>query len=143
MIFCDNINNLTLNNIYYRKVIYTSNHIQLVLMNIPPNDYIHLETHDYIDQFIRIESGNGIAIVNDKEYELKNDIAIIIPAGTKHEIKNTSKDKNLLLYTIYTPPNHKKNKINKNNPDFNVKNNNNDYYNKYKKYKQKYIDLKK
>ena len=145
-IFYDNIENSTLKNNFYRKVIYTSNHMQIVLMNIPPNDFIHLETHDYIDQFIRIEDGDGIAFVDGKEYKLYNNISIVIPAGSEHKIINTSNSKCLLLYTIYTPPNHKKNKINKTNPDLlkkDDKKNDDNYYNKYLKYKNKYLNEKK
>lgn len=116
-IFCENINKQTLQNNNYRKVIYTGKHMQLVYMNIKPQDNIHLETHEEHDQFIRIEQGTGIAILNNKKYELSDDFAIIIPAGTQHEIINTSKTQELKLYTIYSPPEHPKNTINFENPD--------------------------
>jgi len=109
-------------------------------MNIPPNDFIHLETHDYIDQFIYIEKGNGLALINNKEYLLSDNISIVIPAKTQHKIINTSNTENLLLYTIYAPPNHKINIKNNTNPDIE---NITDVKNKYLKYKNKYIELKK
>ena len=146
--FYNNINKLSIDNSLYRQVIYTSSYLQIVLMNIPPNDFIHLETHDYVDQYIHINSGNGLAIINNNNYELYENIDIVIPAKTPHKIINNSNTDNLILYTIYSPPNHKYNKKNITNPDikkninpdnFNI----NDIYHKYLKYKNKYNNLKK
>ena len=90
-------------------------------MNIKPLDNIHLETHEEHDQFIRIEKGKGIAILDDKKYNLTDDFAVIIPSGTQHEIINTSETQDLKLYTIYSPPEHPENKVNLENPEHIIK----------------------
>lgn len=158
--FIENIEKNTLNNINYRNVVHTGKYLQFVYMNIKPNDDIHMEVHDDIDQFIRIEKGNGIAIINDKIYNISDGMGLIIDAGVKHQIINNSND-DLKLYTIYSNPEHKENTIQLKNPD---KNNNlnqkkNDSENsininnfnlinmkhkiKYLKYKKKYLNYKK
>jgi len=76
-----------------------------------------LEIHKNTDQFIRVESGTGIAIISNKKYKLKDGIGIIIPSNTYHEIKNTSKTTELKLYSIYAPPEHKHKLKQKDNPD--------------------------
>ena len=114
--FVNNIEKLTLENSNYRKVIYTGNYSQLVLMCLKPGENIHKEVHPTVDQFFRIEQGNGIAIINNKKYKLYDGIGLIIPAGYKHQIINTSKTKELKLYTIYTPPEHKDKLIQKDKP---------------------------
>jgi mannose-6-phosphate isomerase-like protein (cupin superfamily) len=86
-------------------------------MSIKPNDIIHKEIHKNHDQFIRVEKGKGIAIIENKKYKLYDGIGIIISAGKKHEIKNTSKTEDLKLYTIYAPPEHPPKTIQKNNPN--------------------------
>jgi len=101
-----NIEKTTLSNNNYRNVLYTSKNQQIVVMSIKPNDNIHKEIHKDHDQFIRIEKGVGKAIINDVEYQLSDGIALIIPAGTTHEIINTSNTEDLKLYTIYSPPEH-------------------------------------
>ena len=116
-IFCENINDNTISNENYRKVVHTSKYMQFVYMSIKPQDNIHQEIHEKTDQFIRVEQGEGIAIINGKEYKLYDDIGIIIPAGCNHEIINTSNNKELKLYSIYTPPEHPVDKIDINNPD--------------------------
>ena len=116
-IFYKNVEKETLENNNYRNVVYTSKYQQFVYMCLPPLDNIHMEIHKKTDQFIRIEQGTGKAILNNKEYKLKDGIGLIIPAGCSHEIINTSKTKPLKLYTIYSPPNHKPKTINRNNPD--------------------------
>ena len=133
-VFCENIEDETIKNKDYRRVVYTGK-LQFVYMSINPLDNIHLETHKEHDQFIRIEKGKGIAIINDKEYDLYDGIGIIIPAGAQHKITNTSNTEYLKLYTIYSPPEHKDNKIDTTNPD--------KFKNKYLKYKQKYLKQKK
>ncbi len=95
----------TQENTHFRHVIYTSTHMQLVLMHLNPGEEIGVETHD-VDQFFRCESGQGVAIVSDKEHALTDGAAIIIPGGLVHNIKNTG-DTALKLYTIYAPPHHK------------------------------------
>lgn len=97
----------TLQNESFREVLFTAQHCQLVVMSLQPKEDIGVEIHDIVDQFIRIEEGEGKAILNGKEHRLMNGSAIIIPAGTKHNIINTSSDKKLKLYTLYSPPHHK------------------------------------
>ena len=130
--FYANLEEITLCNDSYRKVLYTGKNQQFVLMSIKPLDDIHLETHPETDQFIRIEKGKGVAIIDKKIYDLHDGIGLIIPAGAKHQIKNTSENEHLKLYTIYSPPEHKDKLEQINNPDkF-----------KYLKYKTKYLELK-
>ena len=133
-IFYEDIETKTQENTAYRKVVYTGKQ-QFVYMSIKPLDDIHKEVHNEHDQFIRIEDGEGTAIINDKTYKLYDGIGLIIPAGATHQIINTSKDKDLKLYTIYSPPEHKSNTLQINNPD-------KEYKNKYLKYKNKYLRLK-
>jgi mannose-6-phosphate isomerase-like protein (cupin superfamily) len=106
--FVDNIEELTLENTYYRNVAYTTpdEKMQLVFMSLKPNEEIGEEIHATINQFFRIEKGNGKVVYNDgKEKVIKDNDAIIIPAGMKHNIINTGSE-DLKLYTIYTPANH-------------------------------------
>lgn len=105
--FFSNIEKDTIKNTNYRKVLYTSENIQLVLMSLKPKEQIGMETHDNIDQFFRFEEGNGICIVNDTEYKVSDGDSVIVPSGSKHNIINTSDKDYLKLYTIYTPPHHK------------------------------------
>jgi len=102
--FVDNIEKLTLENTDYRRVLYTAKNSQLVLMNIQPGDEIGEEVH-HLDQFIRLEQGNGKAILDDIEHDIKDDFAIVIPAGTKHNVINTG-DNEMKLYSVYSPPEH-------------------------------------
>lgn len=90
----------------YRRVIYTGHYTQLVLMNLEPGVEIGNEIHG-LDQFIRIESGSVRAILNNGESErdLDEGWAIIVPAGTYHNIINTG-DVAAKLYTLYSPPAH-------------------------------------
>lgn len=85
---------------------YTAKNSQLVVMSLLPKEEIGEEVHQ-LDQFIRVEAGQGKAVLNEKEYELSNGFAVVIPAGTKHNIINTSETEEMKLYTIYSPPNHK------------------------------------
>jgi mannose-6-phosphate isomerase-like protein (cupin superfamily) len=91
----------------FRKVLYTGGHSQLVLMSLKPKEEIGAEIHYDNDQFFRIESGHGKCIIDRHEYELKDGDAIVIPAGAKHNIINTSKVVALKMYTIYSPAHHK------------------------------------
>jgi mannose-6-phosphate isomerase-like protein (cupin superfamily) len=95
----------TLDNENFRSVLYTAKHSQLVVMTIQPGDDIGLETHAGHDQFIRVEAGSAKAMLNGEEHELIDGSAVVIPAGTEHNIINTGSDK-LKLYTLYTPPEH-------------------------------------
>jgi len=100
-----NIEEATLENADYRRVLYTTNNSQLVLMNIQPGDEIGMEVHE-LDQFIRIEQGSALVILDGVEHEMKDDWAVVIPAGTEHNVVNTG-DNELKVYSIYTPPEHK------------------------------------
>ena len=101
----ENIEELTLQNDNFRKVIYTAPHLQLVLMSLKVGEDIGLETHTDNDQFFRIESGEGKCKIDNNEYPIKDGDAIIVPAGAKHNIINTGNTP-LKLYTIYGPPHH-------------------------------------
>ncbi|MDP3994192.1 MAG: cupin domain-containing protein [Candidatus Doudnabacteria bacterium] len=104
--YIDNIEKITLENENFRKVLYTAKHSQLVVMSLKPGEEIGEEIHD-LDQFLRIESGNGRAVLDGKETPISDGTAIIVPAGTRHNIINTSSSDRLKLYTIYSPPNHR------------------------------------
>jgi mannose-6-phosphate isomerase-like protein (cupin superfamily) len=111
--FIANIEEKTLKNEYFREVLYTGQHCQLVVMSLNPNEEIGMEVHEIVDQFLRIESGEGKAILNGEEYVISDGFAIIVPAGTKHNIINTSGVNKLKLYTVYSPAHHKDKTIHK------------------------------
>jgi mannose-6-phosphate isomerase-like protein (cupin superfamily) len=111
--FYGNINHVTLDNNTYRTVLSTTPTMQLVAMSLLPKQEIGTEIHPYTTQFIRIEQGEGIAVIEDKPYLLHDDWSIIIPPGTKHNIINTSLTNPLKLYTIYSPPQHPENHVDK------------------------------
>ncbi len=104
--FTGNIEELSIENENFRKVLYTGKSSQLVLMSLKPNEDIGEEIHD-LDQFIRCEAGEGKAILDGVEHEVRDGFAIVVPAGAKHNIINTSDSKPMKLYTIYSPANHK------------------------------------
>lgn len=90
----------------YRRVLFTGRHTQLVLMTIQPGDEIGREVHDGHDQFIRIEAGVGVAVLDGEEHTITEGMAVVIPAGTEHNVLNTSAVTPLRLYTLYSPPEH-------------------------------------
>ena len=104
--FHTNIEADTLSNTNFRKVLFTGAHCQLVLMNLLPNEEIGMEVHPNVDQFFRFESGEGKAVLNGEEILFTANDVVIIPAGTNHNIINTSTTEPLKLYTIYSPANH-------------------------------------
>ncbi|OGZ70262.1 MAG: cupin [Candidatus Staskawiczbacteria bacterium RIFCSPLOWO2_01_FULL_33_9] len=104
--YISNIEKLSLENENFRKVLYTAKNSQLVLMSLKPGEEIGEEVHQ-LDQFIRCEAGVGKAILNGVEHEISDGFAVVVPAGASHNIINTSTDKPLKLYTLYSPPNHK------------------------------------
>lgn len=104
--FCSNIEKDTSDNDNFRKVLYTAKHSQLVLMSLKPLEEIGLEVHTDNDQFFRFEKGQGKVIIDGNEYVVKNGSAVIVPAGSQHNVINTSKTKELKLYTIYSPAHH-------------------------------------
>ncbi len=103
----DNIEKLTIENENFRKVLYTSAHMQLVLMSLKPLEDIGLEIHEENDQFFRFEKGNGKVIVGETEYTVEDGDTVIVPAGTQHNVINISEAEDLKMYTIYTPAHHK------------------------------------
>lgn len=105
--YFDNIEKLTIENNNFRKVLYTSANMQLVLMSLKPLEDIGLEVHNENDQFFRFENGNGKVIVGETEYIVGDGDTVIVPAGTQHNVINTSDEIDLKLYTIYTPAHHK------------------------------------
>ena len=105
--FKTNIEKDTLANKNFRKVLYTSAHSQLVLMSLKPKEEIGLETHPENDQFFRFEAGRGRVEIDGNKYIVKDGDAVVIPAGAKHNVINTSATDELKLYTIYSPPHHK------------------------------------
>ncbi|MEM2144767.1 MAG: cupin domain-containing protein [Candidatus Jordarchaeaceae archaeon] len=96
----------TRKNTDFRRVLYTGKHSQLVLMSLKPGEEIGEETHDTVDQFFRFEEGEGKVIIDGVEHHVKDGTAVIVPAGAKHNVINTSKKAKLKLYTIYSPPEH-------------------------------------
>ncbi|MBI2474849.1 cupin domain-containing protein [Candidatus Uhrbacteria bacterium] len=105
--FTTNIENATLENNSFRKVLYTSKHSQLVLMSLKPNEEIGMEVHPENDQFFRFEKGQGKCVIDGNEYELKDGVVVIVPTGSQHNIINTSSTEDLKFYTIYSPAHHK------------------------------------
>ncbi len=101
-----NIEKASLGNQYFRQVLFTGPHSQLVVMSLAPGEDIGMETHPDVDQFIRVEAGSGKAILNGEQHDLEEGSAVVIPAGTEHDIVNGSRTEPMKLYTIYSPPNH-------------------------------------
>ncbi|OGF22419.1 cupin [Candidatus Falkowbacteria bacterium RBG_13_39_14] len=103
--FVANLDQTTKENIYFRKVLYTARHSQLVVMSLKPGEDIGEEVHE-LDQFIKIEQGKGKAVLDGKEHEIEDGAGVVIPAGTRHNIINNS-EVEMKLYTVYSPPEHK------------------------------------
>lgn len=103
--FVDNIEKLTTENTDFRRVLYTGHYLQLVLMSLEPGQEIGSEVHADHDQFFRIESGKGAVVIDGERSEVKDDDAIIVPAGARHNVINTGSEP-LRLYTLYGPPEH-------------------------------------
>jgi mannose-6-phosphate isomerase-like protein (cupin superfamily) len=118
MAFVGNIETLTVENENFRKVLYTtpSKRQQLVVMSLDPQQDIGMEVHDHVDQFIKIEQGHGKAILDGQTYAIKGGYSVLIPAGTQHNIINTSKTKSMKLYTLYSPANHPPGRLQKTKP---------------------------
>src|SRR3989344_849467 len=105
--FVVNLESLTGQNSNFRQVIYTAKHSQLVLMCLKPSEEIGMETHPDNDQFLRIESGEGKAIIDGNEQVFSSGFCVVVPAGSQHNIINTSTTNELKLYTVYSPAHHK------------------------------------
>ena len=106
--YTDDIEKATKENTSFRKVVFTSHHLQIVLMSLAPGEEIGNEIHG-VDQFFRFDAGEGMLVLNNgtENRPIKDGFAAVVPAGTWHNIVNTSESEALKLYTIYTPPHHK------------------------------------
>jgi mannose-6-phosphate isomerase-like protein (cupin superfamily) len=101
----DDIERQTTANGDFRRVLYTGHHLQLVLMTLRPGEEIGAEVHEDRDQFFRFEEGNGAVDIDDSSYEVADGSGVIVPAGARHNVRNTG-DGPLKLYTLYGPPEH-------------------------------------
>ena len=104
-------------NANFRRVLYTGKNSQLVLMNLKPGEEIGEEVHKTIDQFFRFEKGEGTVSIDGIKQKINDGDAIMVPAGAKHNVTNTSKTKELRLYTIYSPPEHQDGTVRKTKAD--------------------------
>ncbi|MFZ1075350.1 MAG: cupin domain-containing protein [Minisyncoccia bacterium] len=114
--YTSNIEEKAISNEYFREVLYTDEHVQLVVMSLLPNEDIGEEVHE-LDQFFRVEKGEGKAVLDGVEHEIRDGWAVVVPKGTRHNIINTSGTDALKLYTIYAPPDHKDGVIHKTKAD--------------------------
>lgn len=103
--FIDDIEDLTKQNDEFRHVLYTGQHLQLAVMSLKPGEEIGEEVHKDRDQFFRVEKGKGEIVIDGKTHKIKSDDAILVPAGSRHNLINTG-DKSLKLFTLYGPPNN-------------------------------------
>jgi len=115
--FVDNIEALTEDNDDFRRVLYTGHHLQLVLMALKPGEEIGEEVHEDRDQFFRVEDGNGHVVIDGARHAIEDDDAIVVPAGARHNVINTSSTSALRLYTVYSPPNHPEGTVHKTKAD--------------------------
>jgi mannose-6-phosphate isomerase-like protein (cupin superfamily) len=106
MSYIDNIEEQTLNNSNFRKVLFTGKYMQLVVMCLKGGEDIGNEVHNNVDQFFRVEEGEAKFVIDGVESVVEEDMVAIVPAGAEHNVINTSETEDLKLYTIYTPPNH-------------------------------------
>jgi mannose-6-phosphate isomerase-like protein (cupin superfamily) len=97
----------TVENTFFREVLFTAPNLQLVVMSLKPGEEIGMETHHKGDQFFRVEAGQGQAILDGEVTELSDGMIVVIPEGTEHNIVNTSADQDLKVYTLYSPPEHR------------------------------------
>lgn len=102
-----NIEKDTIENSNFRKVLYTAKHSQLVVMSLKPQEEIGFEVHADNDQFFRFEAGQGQVMVDDTLHEVSDGTAVIVPAGARHNVVNTSETEDLKMYTIYSPAHHR------------------------------------
>lgn len=103
--FVQDIENLAVKNVEFRRVLYTAKNCQLVVMALKPKEEIGAEVHT-LDQFFRVEQGTGVAVLDGVRTPIKPGFAVIVPAGANHNIINTGSEP-LKLYTLYAPPNHR------------------------------------
>jgi mannose-6-phosphate isomerase-like protein (cupin superfamily) len=100
-----NIEEETVRNQFFRKVLFTAPFSQLVVMSLKPGEEIGEEVHD-LDQFIRVRAGEAELTLEEEVYRLRDDYAVIIPAGVRHNVRNASASESLKLYTVYSPTEH-------------------------------------
>ena len=103
--FVGNIEAMTEGNRDFRRVVYTGEHAQLVVMSLPPGEHIGEEVHD-VDQFFRVEAGTGEVRMGQTRHAIGPGTAILVPSGTRHDVLNTGTTP-LALYSIYSPPHHR------------------------------------
>ena len=103
--YCDNIEQATVENEEFRRVLYTGKHLQLVLMTLKPGEEIGSEVHEDRDQFFRIDEGAGTVDIDGVANAVEDGSAVIVPAGARHNVRNTGSAP-LKLYTLYGPPEH-------------------------------------
>jgi len=115
--FKSNIEKDTLSNSNFRRVLYTGKNSQLVLMSLGPSEEIGEEVHETVDQFFRFEKGEGVVSIDGIEQKVTDGDAVIVPAGARHNVINTSKTADLKLYTIYSPPEHQDGTVRKTKAD--------------------------
>ena len=115
--YIDNIEGKTINNDYFREVVFTGKYCQLVVMCLKPGEEIGSEVHKSVDQFFKIEKGKGKVVINGGENQFINGVGIVVPAGSEHNVINISTSNDLKLYTIYSPPQHKDGIIHKTKQD--------------------------
>jgi mannose-6-phosphate isomerase-like protein (cupin superfamily) len=104
--FVGNIEKLTVESADFRRVVYTGRHLQLVLMTLKPGEEIGAEVHEEHDQFFRVEAGRGEVTIDGVKHAIEDDDAVIVPAGARHNVRNTGTEP-LALYTLYGPPEHR------------------------------------
>ncbi len=103
--FVGDIEQATEHNPHFRQVLYTAHYMQLVVMSLPPGEEIGEEVHEHTDQFFRVESGSGEISIDGQPTRIESGVAMIVPAGARHNVKNTGLS-DLKLYTVYAPPQH-------------------------------------
>ena len=104
--FVTDIETATTTNTDYRRVLYTGKYSQLVLMNLKAGEEIGEEVHDDVDQFFRFEQGHGSVVIDGEKHRVRDGSGVVVPSGARHNVINTSKNEDLKLYTIYSPPEH-------------------------------------
>lgn len=111
--YVEDVQRATLDNDAFRRVLYTGAHLQLVAMTLQPGEEIGEEVHDDRDQFFRFEQGRGEVLINGQASPVEDDFGVIVPAGARHNVRNTG-DEPLKLYTLYGPPEHKDGTVHQN-----------------------------
>lgn len=105
--FSTDLEQETVKNTDFRRVLYTGRYSQLVLMCIKPGEEIGSEVHDDVDQFFRFEEGEGVVVIDKTRHEVRDGSGVVVPSGAEHNVINTSKTQDLKLYTVYSPPEHR------------------------------------